>query len=116
MNASPEIPNDANGNVLRRMLRDGDDLSQPRMVDFCHIFPERRQALAFAEFVHDPKLKVCISYNEQRDMWDAIVERVMIPTHQDITTFELSLAAHAESVGGKADGWGCMIVKKKGAV
>jgi hypothetical protein len=46
-------------------------------------------------------------------MWDAIVKRYMIPTHPEITAFELSLAAHAESVGGEADGWGCMIVKKE---
>lgn len=85
------------------------------MIDFCHIFSERRQALAFADIVDGKELKVCISYNERRDMWDAIVKRYMIPTHRDITTFELWLAAHAESVGGEADGWGCMIVNKKGA-
>ena len=40
-------------------------------------------------------------------MWDAIVKRYMIPTHEEITAFESALAAHAESVGGEADGWGC---------
>lgn len=115
MSASFEFPSDENGDVLRRMLRDGDDLSEPRVVDFCHIFAERRQALAFAEIVDDREFEVCISYNEERDMWDAIVKRYMVPTHQGITSFELSLAVHAESMGGEADGWGCMIVKK-GAV
>jgi hypothetical protein len=112
MSASSQIPNDENGDVLRRMIKNGDDLSQPRMMDFCYIFPERRQALAFAEIVDDKDLNVCISYNKERDMWDAIVKRYMIPTHTDITTFELSLATHAELVGGEADGWGCMTVKK----
>jgi hypothetical protein len=37
----------------------------------------------------------------------------MIPTYQDVIAFELSLAAKAELLGGKADGWGCMVVKKK---
>ena len=45
-------------------------------------------------------------------MWQAIVKRYMIPTYQDITAFEMSLASHAESVDGKADGWGCMVQKK----
>ena len=45
-------------------------------------------------------------------MWQATVERYMIPAHRDITEFELSLAVHAESVGGEADGWGCMTIKK----
>jgi len=112
MSVSSQTPNDENGDVLRLMIKNGDDLSQPRMMDFCYIFPERRQALAFAEIVDDRELEVCISYNEKRDMWDAIVKRYMVPTHQGITALELSLATHAELVGGEADGWGCMAVKK----
>lgn len=112
MSASGNIPNDENGAVLLRMLRGGDDLSEPRIVDFCHIFPDRRRALAFAEVVDDKDLEVCISYNDTRDMWDAKVKRYMIPTHRDITDLELSLAAKAESLGGEADGWGCICVKK----
>jgi len=112
VSAPSQIPNDENGDVLRLMIKNGDNLSQPRMMDFCYIFPERRQALAFAEIVDDRELEVCISYKKERDMWDAIVKRYMIPTHQDITTFELSLAAHAESVGGEADGWGRIAVKQ----
>jgi hypothetical protein len=77
------------------------------MMDFCFAFPERRQSLAFAEIVDDRDLEVCISYYEGREMWQAIVKRHMIPTHRDITALELRLAAHAESVGGEADGWGC---------
>lgn len=95
------------------MIGNGDDLSEPRMVDFCFIFLERRQALTFIEAVDGKELQVCLSYNKERDMWDAIVKRYMIPTHQDITSFELSLAAQAQSVGGEADGWGCMAVKKR---
>ncbi len=113
MAESPQIPDDENGDVLRRMLREGDDLSKPRMIDFCYIFPERRQALAFAEIVDDRELEVCISYNKERDMWDAIVKRYMVPTHQDITAFELSVASKAESLGGEADGWGCFAQEKK---
>lgn len=106
------IPNDVNGDVLRRLISNGDNLTEPRMVDFCHIFPDRRQALAFAEIVDDKELEVCISYNRVRDRWDAIVKRYMVPTHGGITAFESVLAAHAKSVGGQADGWGCMTVKK----
>jgi len=113
MSEPSRIPNDENGDVLRRMLRDGDDLSKPRMIDFCHIFPERRQALAFAEIVDDRELEVSISYYKERDMWQTIVRRQMVPTHADITTFELSLAFKAEFVGGEADGWGCFVQKDK---
>ena len=57
MTASPQFPDDENGDVLREMYARGDDLSQPRMVDFCFAFPGRRQALAFAEIVDDVTLR-----------------------------------------------------------
>jgi len=113
MDASLQFPGDENGGVLRRMFDDGDDLSEPRMMDFCFAFPERKQALSFAELVDERKLEVCISYYPEREMWQAIVHRHMIPTHRDITALESDLSVRAERVGGEADGWGCMIVKRK---
>jgi hypothetical protein len=113
MSAPPEFPDDENGRVLLRMFERGDDMSQPRMMDFCFAFPERRQALAFAELVDEREHEVCISYYEERAMWQAIVHRNMIPTHRDVTALESALAARAKSVGGKADGWGCMVVERK---
>ena len=111
--SAPHFPDDENGDVLRRMFDGGDDMSQPRIIDFCFAFPERKQALAFAEIVDDRELEVCISYYEEREMWQAIVKRYMIPTHEDITQLELALSTHAQSVGGEPDGWGCMQVERK---
>ena len=110
--SAPHFPDDENGDVLRRMFDGGDDLSRPRIVDFCFAFPERQQAVVFAEIVDDRDLEVCISYYEQREMWQAIVKRHMVPTHRDITVLELRLASQAEAIGGKADGWGCMRLTK----
>ena len=68
MSTRLEFPDDTNGDVLRRMQKSGDDLTQPPMIDFCFAFPERRQALAFAEIVDDRHVEVCISYYEEREM------------------------------------------------
>jgi hypothetical protein len=108
MSPPSELPDDENGAVLQRMRDGGDALTQPRMVDFCFTFPQRRQALAFAEIVDDRELEVCISYYEERDMWQAIVKRHMVPTYTDITATESTFIQQAESVGGEADGWGCL--------
>jgi hypothetical protein len=92
------------------MFDSGDDLSKPRKMDFCFIFPERRQALAFAELVSERNLEVCISYYEEREMWQTVVHRHMIPTHREISELESMLAARAKSAGGEPDGWGCIAV------
>jgi hypothetical protein len=112
MSETLDFPDDENGDVLRRMHDSGDDLAQSRMMDFCFAFPGRRQALVFAEFVDDRELEVCISYYEEREMWQAIVKRHMIPVHREIMALKLALSAHAKSVGGEPDGWGGMQVDR----
>jgi hypothetical protein len=109
---APAFPDDDNGDVLRRMFASGDNLSEPRIIDFCFAFAERRQALAFAEIVDEHDLEVCISFYDERGGWQAIVKRYMVPTHEDITALETLLVQRAESVGGEADGWGCMQVDR----
>jgi hypothetical protein len=108
---APTFPDDENGEVLRRMFEQGDDLSKPRIVDFCFAFADRAQALEFAAIVEERDLEVCICYYKELDGWQAIVKRHMVPTHGEITSLELSLTNRAVSVGGKADGWGCMQVE-----
>jgi hypothetical protein len=104
------FPDDENGDVLRRMLEDGDDLSKPRIVDFCFAFTDRSKAVEFTTKVDERDLEVCISFYEERAGWQVIVKRYMVPTHEDITKLEHSLTNRAKSVGGEADGWGCMQV------
>jgi len=113
MSVQPNFPNDENGAILRKMYERGDDLTRARTVDFCFAFPERKQALAFAESLDDKNLEVCVSYYDERQMWQAVVKRQMVPTHEQITSFESTLTDRAIAVGGEGDGWGCMLVKNR---
>ena len=113
MSASQKFPNDENGGILRSMFEKGDDLTQPRTIDFCFAFHQRRQALAFAETIDDRSFEVCISYYDERTMWQTIVKRHMVPIHSEITALELTLTSQAEHAGGEGDGWGCMLIKKR---
>jgi hypothetical protein len=110
--SAPHFPADDNGDILRHMYEDGDDLSQPRMMDFHLAFPERRQALAFAEVVDERDLEICISYDEERELWQTIVHRDMLPTYRDITALETRLASQAESAGGELEAWRCIKVAR----
>jgi len=109
-NEARVFPDDENGDVLRRMFASGDNLLEPRVIDFSFTFIERSQALAFADAVNTQEFKVGISYYEERGGWQVVVKKKMVPTHEDITALERLLTDRAKSVGGEADGWGCMQV------
>ena len=107
-----QIPDDENGDVLRRMMEGGDTLTHPRMIDYCFKFFSRAQAIAFAEAVPEKEYEVCISYYDD-GMWQSIVKKHMIPDHREISRIESELSARAIRSGGEADGWGCMRITQK---
>jgi hypothetical protein len=104
-----EIPDDENGDVLRRMVARGDDLSRPRIVDFTHVFATEATAGAFFAKAKAEGLFAVVEMTGTAEglPWDVVIEHALAPSHAAVTTLELRLAAMAESFGGRADGWGC---------
>ena len=109
-----DFPNDANGDVFRRMVANGDDLTKARTIDFCFVFQERKEALLFAGIVNEQDFEVCISYNKRQEMWQVIIKRHMVPTHKGITALEHALTTKAKCFDGEADGWGCFNIPRSG--
>jgi hypothetical protein len=105
-----DFPNDDNGDVLRRLQRNGDNLTKPRDVDFTVVFATEESAQEFAErfLRHGYKVSVRNSNCVQDLPWDAVVKKHMVPSHSGITQFEEELQEIAESLGGRNDGWGCI--------
>jgi len=104
-----DFPHDENGDVLRRMLRNGDDLTKPRDIDFSIIFPSNSAAEEFGK--HFIRLEFKVSVQESNCVpelpWDVTVTNYMLPTHAGITEFEETLEAVATRFGGRNDGWEC---------
>jgi len=103
------FPNDANGDVLRRMEAQGDDLSRPRNVDFTVVFAEASSAEQFAEHFRALGHEASVEANESSPdfPWDVVVVQHMVPSHDGITNFENLLQSVADGWGGHNDGWGC---------
>ena len=102
------IPDDENGDVLRAMLEDGDDLTIPREIDFLLVFGDEPAARAFATAANQlPDLIVSIPGVDDEGIWQVTASRHMAPKHADITRLDREVTALAESFGGYPDGWEC---------
>ncbi|CAA9305976.1 MAG: hypothetical protein AVDCRST_MAG71-393 [uncultured Lysobacter sp.] len=103
------IPDDDNGDVLRQMLDDGDDLTQPRDIDFFHVFADEAQAAAFARQVAAREdVKIAAPEADEEGVWQVAVTTHMPALHSAITALEQELAGIAQGHGGFPDGWACM--------
>jgi hypothetical protein len=102
-------PADENGNVLRRMKNDGDNLSLARDIDFTVVLPTEINAQEFSQHFQGLGYRVTAKLSECVPAlpWDVVVVKNMVPGHTDITSFEEELGRKAADFGGRNDGWGC---------
>jgi len=105
-------PDDENGDVLRRLEAQGDDLTCSRDIDFTVVFPHQGSAEQFAKHFRTLGHAVSIKFSEVAAgfPWDVVVVKKMTPSHKEIGDFENTLHNVAESLGGRNDGWGCFSV------
>ncbi len=102
-------PNDINGDALRRMETQGDDLTRPRNIDFTVVFANASSAEQFAKHLSALGHEVSVEATEtDHDFpWDVVVVRHIAPSYDGITDFENLLQSIADRWGGHNDGWGC---------
>ena len=103
-------PDDENGDVLRRMEANGDDLTRARNVDFTVVFADETSAEQFAKHFQAQGYAASVDFAEVRQdlPWDVVVVKHMKPSHREISDFEDLLQHVAETFGGRNDGWGCI--------
>jgi hypothetical protein len=105
-----QVPDDENGDVLRRMAAQGIDLTSPRIIDFEHCFPSEDAARRFFAAITGTVLEAKIFGPDSGDTteWEVQCRQRMVPTHSAITETERRLADVAARFGGYPDGWGSM--------
>jgi regulator of RNase E activity RraB len=103
------FPNDDNGDALRRLQADGDDLSRARSIDFSVVFSNEETSENFAKHFRNMGYEVSIELTQVKvdHPWDVVVVKHMVPSHSAITEFEGELQKIADHLGGYNDGWGC---------
>ncbi|HEY4093270.1 MAG TPA: ribonuclease E inhibitor RraB [Luteibacter sp.] len=110
MNDELMFPDDENGNALRQMLAEGDNLSMPRDFDFTVVFATEEAALQFAVAMLRQGQKASFSeYEEDEEMpWQVTLHPYMDPTHENISLYESALENEASAFEGALEGWGCV--------
>lgn len=102
------LPNDADGDVLRRLAEDGNDLSQFMVIDFHIVVPDQDAGLALGEEVKQAGYKPELFYDEEADEITLQASKLMLPDHQALIDAQVELGQMALPHGGTIDGWGTM--------
>ena len=104
---------DTNGDVLRRLVANGDNLNIPRHIDFVVGTPTEQAAEYLADTIGGWGYAATIEFpgGVPSLPWEVKIVRNMVPTHEGVTGFENELAREAARVGGRNDSSGCFSVR-----
>src|SRR5947209_14169101 len=110
-----ELPNDADGDALRRLVEEGNDLTKPMHIDFQVAMPDEPAAKRLAEIVSKLGYTVSIYPSPECSLpWTCECSTRMLATYDGIMAVQKELAELGAPFGGRPDGWGSFGNKHEG--
>jgi hypothetical protein len=101
-----ELPHDADGDALRRLVATGSDLSKEMEIDFAVDVPDRHVGLAFAAAVEPFGFRTKVDQDRETGDWTCYCARTMVPSYDAIIGAQETLADIGRRYNAKPDGWG----------
>jgi hypothetical protein len=99
-------PDDTDGDVLRRVVAMGSDMSKPMMIDFHVLARSEASADACLNAVSRAGYDASKHGSDKPDYWTVECTLRMVPNYDDVLKIQVDLDALVGPHGGKSDGWG----------
>ena len=100
-----EYPSDADGNALRKVAGEGNDMTGPMDIDFMVVTPTEQAAFLAATIATQIGYGFSISFDEEYQDWICYCTRCMVPDYDAIVLCQSELDALCKPFGGYTDGW-----------
>ncbi len=104
------FPNDNIGEYLWQRQQAGDELEQPREVEFSVLFPSQELALQFGQLLleNNQKLSFTPFQDNNEYPWEITSYPEMPLNYENITAYQALLETGSEPLKGKFDGFYCL--------
>lgn len=101
-----ELPNDSDGDALRRLIATGSDLSKEMEIDFAVDVPDGETGLRFAAVVEPMGFRTDVDQDGSAGEWTCYCSRTMIPSYDAIIRIQDTLEDIGRPFNATPDGWG----------
>lgn len=104
------FPSNKTGDVLWQMQQAGDDLEQPREVEFSVLFPSQTLALRFGQLLleNNQKLSFTPFQDNEEYPWEITAYPEMSLSYENISAYQELLETSGEPLKGIFDGFHCL--------
>jgi hypothetical protein len=100
------LPDDADGDALRRLAATGSDLTREMEIDFAVDIPDRETGLAFAAIVRPAGFQTRVNQDDETGDWTCYCSCTMVPTYDEMIAAQKTLEELGRPFGARPDGWG----------
>jgi len=100
------LPNDADGDALRRLIANGSDLSREMEIEFQVLAPDEASAMAFASAVQALGFLTSVYSHSDGPSWTCECARTMVPSYAAIIEVQRQLEQIGRPFRARPDGWG----------
>lgn len=101
-----DFPNDADGDALRRLAEDGNDLTRPMHIDFTISVPSLAAGHAVARAAQELGYRTSVEHDEEGATWTCYCSRHMVASYDAVVLAQEELSRVSGPHGGHCDGWG----------
>jgi len=100
------FPDNADGDVLRRLAESSADMTSPMVIDFAVAIPDEATGRAIALKAIEIGYKASVDQDSESNEWACYCSKPMFATYEDVINCQLELDKIAVAYGGFVDGWG----------
>ena len=101
-----DYPSDADGDALRRVASDGNDMSQPMDIEFSVIVPDRLSAERVVSTSAEHGYAASLYHDDEDDRWTVYCTKRMLASYDGVVRAQAELDRLSSPFGGCCDGWG----------
>lgn len=99
-------PNDADGDVLRRLERSNSDMNAPMAIDFYSYVNSEKEAGYISDVARDIGYETRVDYDGELSEWSVKMTVVIIPSYDEIISRQSDLSLKFQRLGISCEEWG----------
>lgn len=104
-----KFPNDANGEALRSLYKDGIDFKKQQSVDFFVAVPDKKTGEKLMIVLKEEGFNCFLDQDDETDEWACCCSKRLLLNYNTVVEIQNTLDKISKPHGGFSDGWGVFV-------
>jgi hypothetical protein len=104
-----KFPNDADGDALQSLYKDGLDFKKQQSVDFFVAVPDKATGEELSQVLKEEGFNCFLEQDDETEEWACCCSKRMILNYNELIKIQNKLNNLSKPHGGYTDGWGVFV-------